>query len=612
MSGSIYVDFKEEAFLVRCPIWANDMVKRLPSRRWLKGARCWKVPFLRLNVEGMRQLTKMEGVVLTDAASRALDEYAGRVANKPVAGTFPSWYPFRTKLTRMDGTGVDEFKPYPHAIAVLNKKWGRKSFALHHDMGTAKTRTEIDYGCALRMEGKINAMLVLVKLSGRRNWKEQFNGPMSIAKVMYVEGWAPIPADVYLPSTDYKRQFEQWLNTPHDFKVMVAGIESLSQGGMSGMVEQFLRKHGPVFAVIDEAHMIANHKAERTQKCYEFRPLCEYRDTATGTPISTGPLNLFGQFEWLDPEIIGIGDFYAYRNRYAIVVEEKTKAGKKYPLVVGYRNLDELTATVAPYTDEVRKADVLDLPPKNYLPDVDITLTKEQRTLYDKIKKDGAYSFKGQGEQVVQNVLELALRLHQVAQGFMPTYTDTPYIGRAGDDRIRRVATWHPVIPVRRNPKIIELADICTANRQFIIWCSYRAALDAIATVLGEDQPNAGIVQIHGDVSEADRAAYRARYQKGDVKFMLGNTATGGQSDTWTACETMLYFDNSEKLIDRLQSEDRAHRGGLDHVVDYVDFVATGTVDVLRMRSIQEKMDLAEYIRRNIRDAVKMAEGGLQ
>lgn len=585
----VKIGYMDGKIAVKCPRWANELVKNnLPNIRWSKSKAMWFAPLLKMTVRGVDTLAAMPGVEVTDKAKAALADYRTKVAERQGAraeGGFPSWFPFKRA-------------PRRHQKKVLDKKWGRRSFALHHDMGTGKTFTEICYGSALRMDNQIKQMLVMVKLSGRRNWYEQFE-------------WCPIPYDICLPYTKRVRQYRHWLNSPHDFKVLVVGLESLSEGRMHEFVRAFLdRGEGRTFGLIDESHLIANHKSIRAERVYEFRPLCSHRDTCTGTPISKAPLDLYGQFEWLDPDIIGIGDFYAFRNRYATIIEQKLKSGGKFPLVVGYQNIGELTKLLAPYTDEVRKSDVLELPPKNYLPHVYVQPTKEQEALLKKIKTEGAYSIvAAKGEQVIQNVLELELRLHQVAQGFMPEYEEEAYIGRKGDDRIRKHATWHPIIPVERNPKISELVDVARADRQFIIWATGRAVIEAIVGRLQDQYPKDSVVQIHGGVSEADRATYRQEYQKGKHKYMVGTTMAGGQSDTWTACETMIYTDNSNRLIDRLQSEDRAHRDGLTHVVDYIDLIMEKTPDVTRLKAIQSKMDLAEYVRINIRNAEALLNG---
>ena len=461
MKSNMTIDYDGSKFNITCPMWANELVRNLPSRRWSKSKRAWQVPLLRQTVTGIRELVGLEGVAATDAAKLALTNYEEKSMPVPQSEGFPSWFPFKRK-------------PRAHQLRVLNKKYGIKTFALHHDMGTGKTFTEICYACALRMEGKISAMLVIVKLSARKTWQEQF------------AEHAAIPYDMVLPVTEKKMEFERWLRRPHDFKVMVVGTESLSQGGMIKMVQQFVAAFVGVFAVVDESSLITNHKSIRSQHLYSLRESCDYRDTMTGTPLNKSPLDLFAQFEWLDPEIIGIGDFYAFRNRYATVIEKETKTGQKFPLVIGYQNMDELARLLAPYTDEVRKSDVLELPPKNYLPHLHVQMTKEQAALYKQVKDDGVYALKGKDDVIVKHILEIQLRLHQIAQGWMPTYEEQPYIGKKGDDRIKKIATWHPIIPPKRNPKIMELVDVCAADRQFIIWCSYRVVLEAIVQMLAD------------------------------------------------------------------------------------------------------------------------------
>lgn len=606
------VDFANGKFNIRCPFWANDLVRTLPDVRWSKKEKVWQAPLLRANVQRMTEIIATEGVDTTATAKKALADYSAKKQTEKKAADvgFPSWYPFRTKLERADGSGFDEFPIRAHQMKVLNKKYGKAVFGLHHDMGTGKTRTEIDYACALRMEGKIDAVVVFVKRSGRINWKEQFEGPMIIGKTRtkYKTGWSPIPVTVHLPETDDPKGFERWLNKPHDFKVLVVGIESMSAGNLHKMVEKFMLVAGKVHGIVDESSMIANIDADRTRRIIKLTRGCPFRDTMTGTPISTGPLNLFGQFQFLDPDIIGIGDYYAFRNHYAVILQKETKQGQKYPLIVGYKNIDELSNAVAPYVDEVRKSDVLDLPPKNYLPPVMCKMTKAQRDLYDKIKKEKSYMI-GDQERVIKNVLELMLRLQQVASGFMVTYKETPYIGRKGDDRVWREATWHPLMPWDKNPKIGELLPIAEANRQFIIWAAYRAEIEQIVTALSKTFPKERICQIHGDIPDEQCAAYRHAYQQGDYKFMVGTASKGGMADTWTACETMIYYSNTHKMIDRAQSEDRAHRDGLDHVVDYVDLMMEKSVDVGIYQSNVRKMDLSEYIRMNIKNAGALLDG---
>ena len=580
-------DDKKRLFVITCPFHANDLVLTLPSRTWSKPRRAWIAKPIRQNVEKLVEFSYLTGCTVTAAAKKALDAATTKAANKEATKilrteAFPAWYKFKSK------------QPRKHQRECFTKMYGRPAFAIHADMGTGKTFMLINEACALRMEGKIDAILVVVKLSGRMTWVEQ------------IDEHAPIPILYHLPSTDNPRAFDAWLHEKHDFKCLIVGSESLSQGSMPKFIDRFMAVHNKIYMAADESHLFSNHKSIRTEVVIEDGLQAKVRRTATGTPIKQNPMDLYAQMDFLDPDILGIGDFLAFRNRYAVMGgyrEKNPKTGLYGPPkeIVGYQNLDELVKIVAPYVFECLKSEVLDLPPKIYHKRV-VQMTKEQRVLYDAIKKFDAYTVKGHDEHVIKNALEKTLRLHQVAGGFSTTYIETERVARDGSIKIKRTPEWHPIIPWKRNPKILEVVDLARDDVQFIFWAAYLPEIQAIVNALEDAYPKERIVQIHGAISEGDRETYRQQYQKGSVKYMVGNTATGGQSSTWTACGTMVYYNNTQKLIDRLQSEDRAHRDGLTHTVNYVDIIMEGTVDELNILSIAEKMDLAMYIRKHIRE----------
>ncbi len=568
-----------ERFLIECPFWDNAVINELPNKRWSKLKRKWSVPLIRRNVEFIAEKLRDTGfAAFSEKAHDMLDKTLLKLHTMSKGGGFPAWYPYKTK-------------PRDHQRKCLDKWYGLEGFACFMDRGTGKTKTTIDMACALRMENKIDSVIVVCKLSGRRNWEEE---------------WAEhgtVPASFHFPLTVKAKEFNKWMTTKHELPVMVIGVESLSAGGMAKMMNQFAMAHIRVMMVIDESHLIGNFKAKRTMECIAMRTKTDFRTILTGTPISVGPMNLYSQFEFLDPDIIGIGDFYSFRNRYAVMGGYKDPKSGRPMQIVGYQNIDELTQTVAPYTFECRKSDVLDLPPKVFKKSY-VELTKEQRALYDKIKKEQSYEWAGK-EVTIDNVLGLALRLHQVAGGYVTTYEEVA----GANGKIKRVSTVHEIIPWKRNPKILDMLDYAADNVPMIIWCAYRAEIAACVEALKETFPNEEVGEIHGGIDEKERNRVKDGFQAGKIKYVVANTTTGGSSITMTKCETMYYYNNTEKSIDREQSEDRAHRDGLKHTVLYIDCIAEHTVDVGIMKSLARKVDLSTYIRDNIAKANRILEG---
>ena len=104
-------------------------------------------------------------------------------------------------------------------------------------------------------------------------------------------------------------------------------------------------------------------------------------------------------------------------------------------------------------------------------------------------------------------------------------------------------------------------------------------------------------VRYDGSVDEDQAERNKLAFQRGDAQWFIGTAAKGGPGLTLTQAKVMVYYSNSFKLIDRLQSEDRCHRAGMDeHPVTYIDVVANGTVDEKIVENLRNKRDIAQTI----------------
>lgn len=581
------IDAKKGQFIITCPMWANDLLHDLPSRRWSKSQRAWIAPIIKQNVVVIKGLTHMGGVETTNDAVLALREYDAMVkeAGKRNSG-FPAWYKFKTE-------------PRAHQHRALAKGYGLKAYALFMDMQTGKSKTTIDLLAAHRMEGHIYGALILSKLTLRNNWVKQF------------ELHCPIPYSIHLPSTDKERQFEQWLGAPEDFKVMVVGWESLSAGGMKKLCERFmLSLHSSAIAG-DETTYITNHKSARSQEAAKLARLANYRYALTGTPVAEGPMNLFMQFEFLDPEIIGIGDFYAFRNRYAIMggYQREIRPGLKQPTeIVGYQNIDELMGLIGPNSFQVMKTEAYDLPPKRYEVRT-VQITAKQRALYNQVKKEGTLRMRGDEEHVLKNTLEVALRLHQITGGHSVQAREERKLKKNGEESVKTVYDPVEILPPDENPKMMEVMEVVKEyhGKQGIVWAVYSPEIHSLAKLLRDAGYRVG--ELHGGVPDADRQPMVDAFQRGEIDWVVGNAATGGMGYTMMASVVNVFYNNTFKMIDRLQAEDRAWGDGQSKPGIWIDIVAEKTVDITVMKAIEAKEDMSTYIKGKIKDITALLDG---
>jgi SNF2 family DNA or RNA helicase len=256
----------------------------------------------------------------------------------------------------------------------------------------------------------------------------------------------------------------------------------------------------------------------------------------------------------------------------------KRSAGSHhYNQILSYRNLDELTKSIQPFSYRVRKEDCLDLPEKNYIKRT-IQLTPEQKTVYDDLKKTAVSILNEQDQVTATTQLTCLLRLHQVSCGF--------------------VNTDEGEVLELKNSRLEELVSILDeVDGKVLIWATYRHDIKAIENKIkvlyGEDS----VVSYYGDTKGEVRQELVNKFQNDpECKYFVGHPKTGGYGLTLVAANTVIYYSNNYDLEVRLQSEDRAHRIGQKNTVTYIDIVTEKTIDELIVKALRNKIDIATQV----------------
>jgi SNF2 family DNA or RNA helicase len=535
----VSIDYSKGKFLVQTPPQLASVARMIPNRRWDGRNRIWRANNIRGNREYLKRVFQRYN--FTDLA---WEEVNAIIERKPLKD-FPHSYEFK-------GT------PYKHQLDALNKINSLDAYALFMEQGLGKSFTTINDLCNRYNNNLIDAVLVVCPMSIRGNWQRE------------VEKFATVPSlALPLVTKSAKKDLDQlW-----DFdglKWYIVAVESLSSGKAPEIAEKFLLHTRPAM-VVDESSTIKNHKANRTKTTISLGKMAKVRAILTGTPVANGLHDLFSQFEFIDSEIIGLGDFYSFRNRYCIM------GGYENRQVIGYTNTEELMELIAENTFQATKAEALDLPDKIYQRR-EIEPSPDQKDLFRAIKQQLIAEVDGDRVKI-DNILEKLLRLQQITAGF---FTD-----EEGDMKMLSSA-----------PKIKELMQVIDeTGGQVIIWCVFRKEIEMVAEALSKVGT---VVEFHGGVSEEQRNENIKLFQEGKARFFIANPAAGGMGITLTAANTVIYMSNSFSYTDRAQSEDRAHRIGQEKHVTYIDIVMKGSVDELVQKALHSKQDVAGYVRDNI------------
>jgi len=589
----IHVDIKKtkkaNRFLITCNFSDNHLVKAMPNRRFKKRLKAWEGPAVARNVDYLLDLEKIRKAVLTDEArelcQKSLEQRAQRSAE-----AFPAWYPFKTKPRKIQHLG-------------LNTIWGIPNPALFCEMGTGKSKMIIDWYSAKIMSGQAKSVVVFCPVAIRDNWVDEIgiHCPIPDIEVGVVE----------TQDTKAYREVQEFVDKESTGpKVLICGIESLQQGFAKGRAYQLVldfvadeRNHGYLTA-IDESHYIQNHQTNRWENIAHLATGARARLIATGTETDGNPLDLYGQFEYLDPEILGFGDYYSFKSRYTI------KGGFENKQVIGFQNMDELMDIIKPHVFQATLDEVADIPEKIVMPPRYVALSKEQQRIIKEIQGEGETAIKSGGQDIeiiTEGVLAVYTAIQQVCTGHVG-YSEE-YLSMDGEEMLKR-RTRARVVSPEHNPKIQELLSVLKEVRgKALIWCKYRMEIEDVCEVLRKKYGDDAVVEYHGGMTREERKEAAADFKSRDsARFKVLMTSVGGTGLTFNEAKYSVYMSNSFKLRDRLQSEARNHRIGQDEHVTYIDIVANTKVEKTIMRALRDKKDVAQYIRDRLKNGAKVDE----
>ena len=451
-------------------------------------------------------------------------------------------------------------KPYDHQRKAFYLSRDKEAFALLMEQGTGKTKVIIDNAAYLYGRDQISALVVIAPNGVHRNW-------LSKEIPAHMPDWCHYKSVFYYSGINAKDtvKFNEVISAQDCLRIFAFNCESF----VSKKAVEFMYKiimSNKVMLVVDESSRIKTPGAKRTKVITKFAKDVKYKRIMTGTPVTKGPEDVYSQFKFLDPFILGYDSYYSFRARYCVM------GGYENRQIVSYNNVDELTNSIEGHSFRVLKKDCLDLPDKIYQRHP-VELSKKQRKLYDQLRKDFVTELEGEHLSAPEAITRL-LRMQQIICGWFPTEEG----GMEIDEKNTRLTALIDLLP-----------DI---ECKVIIWARFKRDIKAIGVALGDKA-----VSYYGEVSNDDREIAVDRFQNDPkVRYFIGQPQSGGIGLTLTAAECAIYYSNSFDLETRMQSEDRCHRIGTKNNVTYIDFESPKTIDTKIINALREKKNLADTI----------------
>lgn len=546
---------EEGRLLLECPMTLNLLAKQVDGWVWLPELKAWEYPATRETVERLRTFFPSLHVypeVDLHLARPATSQPADWVGAEPVE-------PIPLKRP-----------PYAHQIAAFNHCLAVKHPALFLEMRCGKTPTAIAAMGRRFQRGEIARVLVVALTSVVPEWDRQ------------LAEFADYPYSLLLLEGPLKKRAERlaaWKTNPARLQVAVVNWDAVAP------LLPALLSWNPDLVVGDETQKIKNPTTQRTRAMWKLGWRARYRMILTGTPVTQGAEDLFAQYCFLDPGLLGTS-FAKFKARHLEM------GGYNDRQVIGYRELDVLTEKIHSVAFRVRLRDTYDMPPEveaiRYC-----ELEPGAARAYRELEQESATDLGNQSTVTADNVLTRLLRLQQVAGGFV---TD--------DDRNdRQVST-------AKLDLLAEVLDEALAGdpeRKVVVFARFLPELDAIRRLLARlDLPH---VTIQGGTKDRGEVIRRFR-EDPSVRVFVGQIQTAGVGIPLDVADTAVYFSTTFSFADYDQARSRIRAVGKATPRQHVALLARNTVDEHVQRALARKRNVADDVVDRWRELFHAAPAG--
>ena len=444
---------------------------------------------------------------------------------------------------------VRVFDAWNHQLEAYHFAHDKRAAMLAMAMGTGKSKVASD----LLVNRGHRKILVLAPASVLAVWRRE------------LATHAPQIGDVLILDGSYgsvKDKTEAAALTAHITNRTVVVVINYESARCEAFAQWAVKQRWDL-VVCDESHRLKSAQGKASKFVATLGESAGTRLCLTGTPMPHSPLDVFGQYRFLDPSIFG--KYYTkFRARYAV-------GHKMFPSkVVKWINQDELHEKMFRIAYKVG-ADVLDLPP----------VMHERRTF--KLDNDAFGVYRdlrdemiaqiSRGEVRVDNALVKLLRLQQITSGFV--------VNGEGEE-----------IELDRGKRLLlsDLLSDLDKDEPVVVFCRFKRDLETVRQVCLEHGRR------FGELSGRQKDLTEHARMPESVDVLAVQWQSGGVGIDLTRAAYCVMFSQTFSLGDYDQALARTHRPGQLRTVRYYHLIADGTVDEHVYDALSKRREVVEAV----------------
>jgi SNF2 family DNA or RNA helicase len=420
--------------------------------------------------------------------------------------------------------------------------WGG---CLADDMGLGKTLQTISFLQFLKEKHPGSTQLVICPTSLIFNWENELQKFCPTLK--------------YYTYYGLQREFNETHFNEYDIVLTTYGVVRNDLEDLTAFLWQYI--------ILDESQAIKNPDAQVTKAMSQLRAV--NRIILSGTPVQNNTSDLFAQFNFLNPGLLGSREFF--NREFATPID---KFGSK-------EKTQHLKKLIHPFTLRRTKEQVAkDLPDKTVTV-LWCTMETEQRKLYNKYR-DGyrkkllsKIDSEGLGKSGM-DVLEGLLRLRQIC--------DHPALVNKTDDVVNS--------SVKIDELIREVQENA-GNHKLLVFSQFTEMLHLIRDQF--DEVGIRYCYLDGSTSLPRRKEEVTKFQEDEtIKAFLISLKAGGVGLNLTTADYVYLVDPWWNPAAEQQAIDRAHRIGQTRKVFAYKMICKDTVEEKILQLQERKKMLAD------------------
>ncbi len=329
---------------------------------------------------------------------------------------------------------------------------------------------------------------------------------------------------------------------------------------------QLLRRYRFRYAILDESQAIKNPLAETAKAARLLN--AERRLALTGTPVENSALELWSQFAFLNPGLLGNLDYF--REEFVTPIEKKQDQETAqflrtmvYPFILR-RTKDQVAPELPPRSERLLETDMEPAQRRLYVKQRDYY----RALLLGLIDNEGINNAR-------MKVLEGLLRLRQICNH--PKLVDSGFRGSSGKFEL-----------------LLETLETLVAEgHKALIFSQFVQMLTLIREAL--DARSIRYAYLDGQTRQRQQEVDRFQNDE-TLSFFLISLKAGGVGLNLTAADYVIHVDPWWNPAVEMQATDRTHRIGQEKPVFVYKLITRDTVEEKILYLQQRKRDLVEQL----------------